>query len=352
MVGITPIRSSPDSGLPAGARHVGQLLGFAQDAPRLVGDAAPSGVKRTTRRVRSTRVTPISDLQLPQARRQGRLGDEAGLGGAAEMAMVPQRDQILELLEGGQIDGHWLIPINVIDLNQFDRLKPVPICSVAPFAFCTAPTGEYSMLTVGDKLPALTVPVQQGMRALPAGETIDLGRDQRQVEDPVLLAEGLHLRLPDRDRRLWRAEEDFADRDAVLIGASTDTDYVHFAWRKSDERLAAADFPWIADNTRSWPRRSASSTRTRASPFAPPSSSIRTMSSSTSRSTASMSAATRRRRCACSTRCRPTSFARATGSEGEEVLQARRLKRLCVRTRARRAARPPLPRPFSFSRGE
>src|SRR3546814_11411393 len=43
-------------------------------------------------------------------------------------------------------------------------------------------------------------------------------------------------------------KSDFADRDAVLIGASTDTDFVHFAWRKSDERLANCDFPWIADN--------------------------------------------------------------------------------------------------------
>jgi peroxiredoxin (alkyl hydroperoxide reductase subunit C) len=41
---------------------------------------------------------------------------------------------------------------------------------------------------------------------------------------------------------------DFADREAVLIGASTDTAHVHFAWRKSDERLANCDFPWIADN--------------------------------------------------------------------------------------------------------
>ena len=30
------------------------------------------------------------------------------------------------------------------------------------------------MLTVGDKLPALRVPVQQGTSALPAGETLDL----------------------------------------------------------------------------------------------------------------------------------------------------------------------------------
>ena len=43
-------------------------------------------------------------------------------------------------------------------------------------------------------------------------------------------------------------KQDFADRDAVLIGASTDTAHVHFAWRRSDEELAKADFPWIADN--------------------------------------------------------------------------------------------------------
>jgi peroxiredoxin (alkyl hydroperoxide reductase subunit C) len=41
---------------------------------------------------------------------------------------------------------------------------------------------------------------------------------------------------------------DFEDRDAELIGASTDTAHVHFAWRRSDEQLAGADFPWIADN--------------------------------------------------------------------------------------------------------
>ncbi len=31
------------------------------------------------------------------------------------------------------------------------------------------------MLTVGDKLPSLTLPIQEGTSALPAGETIDLG---------------------------------------------------------------------------------------------------------------------------------------------------------------------------------
>jgi peroxiredoxin (alkyl hydroperoxide reductase subunit C) len=97
------------------------------------------------------------------------------------------------------------------------------------------------MLTVGDKLPALKLPVQQGTAALPAGETIDLAETGGKWK--VLF-------YPTEIVGYGDLKADFADRDAVLIGASTDTTHVHFAWRKSDERLAAADFPWIADNSK------------------------------------------------------------------------------------------------------
>ncbi len=42
-------------------------------------------------------------------------------------------------------------------------------------------------------------------------------------------------------------EGEFADRDAQLIGASTDSDFVHLAWRKSREDLGAVKYPWLAD---------------------------------------------------------------------------------------------------------
>src|ERR671911_566449 len=80
------------------------------------------------------------------------------------------------------------------------------------------------MLTVGDKLPAIKVPVQQGTSALPAGETIDLGQSNGKWK--IIF--------------YWPMDFTFV--------CPTETDFVHFAWRKSDERLAAADFPWIADN--------------------------------------------------------------------------------------------------------
>lgn len=41
--------------------------------------------------------------------------------------------------------------------------------------------------------------------------------------------------------------KEFADRDAQLIGGSTDSDYVHLAWRQHDNRLTNSPFPWVAD---------------------------------------------------------------------------------------------------------
>ena len=101
------------------------------------------------------------------------------------------------------------------------------------------------MLTVGDKFPALKLPVQQGVAGLPAGETIDLGGKWKVV---FFWPKDFTFICPTEIIGYGELKQDLADRDAVLIGASTDTDFVHFAWRKSDERLANADFPWIADN--------------------------------------------------------------------------------------------------------
>ncbi|MFN3590847.1 MAG: peroxiredoxin [Thermaurantiacus sp.] len=104
------------------------------------------------------------------------------------------------------------------------------------------------MLTVGDKLPEFTVPVQQGVDKLPDGET--LSHDSFPGKWKILFwwPKDFTFVCPTEIVGYGELKDEFADRDAVLIGASTDTDFVHFAWRKSDERLAAADFPWIADN--------------------------------------------------------------------------------------------------------
>ena len=39
----------------------------------------------------------------------------------------------------------------------------------------------------------------------------------------------------------------FKQRNTQLIGASTDSDYVHFAWREHNSLLRDSPFPWLAD---------------------------------------------------------------------------------------------------------
>jgi peroxiredoxin (alkyl hydroperoxide reductase subunit C) len=105
------------------------------------------------------------------------------------------------------------------------------------------------VLTIGDKLPELTVSVQQGVDALPAGETLDLATAFAGKWKVIFFwPKDFTFICPTEIIGYGDLNDDFADRDAVLIGASTDSDFVHYAWRKSDERLANCNFPWIADN--------------------------------------------------------------------------------------------------------
>ncbi len=106
------------------------------------------------------------------------------------------------------------------------------------------------MLTVGDKLPEFTVPVQQGVSALPAGETLSHDSFPGKWKVIFYWPKDFTFVCPTEIIGYGELAQDFADRDAVLIGASTDTSHVHFAWRKSDERLAACEFPWLADNNK------------------------------------------------------------------------------------------------------
>ena len=51
---------------------------------------------------------------------------------------------------------------------------------------------------------------------------------------------------------------EFADRDAQLIGASIDSEFVHLAWQNDHEGLKGSPFPWVSDikaRTKRWPWR-------------------------------------------------------------------------------------------------
>ena len=44
-----------------------------------------------------------------------------------------------------------------------------------------------------------------------------------------------------------KLNRDFADRDAQLLGVSTDSEFVHLAWRKDREELRDLPFPMLSD---------------------------------------------------------------------------------------------------------
>ena len=44
-----------------------------------------------------------------------------------------------------------------------------------------------------------------------------------------------------------RLNRDFADRDAQVLGISTDSEFVHLAWRKDREELRDLPFPMLSD---------------------------------------------------------------------------------------------------------
>ena len=106
MVGITPIRSSPWSGWPSRPGHIGQLLAFAQHPDRLVGDLFAQRGEADDAARPLDQGDAEQGFELAQAGGQRRLGDETGVGRLAEMAVLAQRDQILKLLDGREMDDH------------------------------------------------------------------------------------------------------------------------------------------------------------------------------------------------------------------------------------------------------
>lgn len=106
------------------------------------------------------------------------------------------------------------------------------------------------MLTVGDKLPAFD---------LTAVVSLNKGREFEQVTNESHPGKWTVLFLwpmdftfvcPTEIAEFGRRNKDFADRDAIVLGASTDTHFVHLAWRNDHPDLKDLPFPMLADTKR------------------------------------------------------------------------------------------------------
>jgi lipoyl-dependent peroxiredoxin subunit C len=106
------------------------------------------------------------------------------------------------------------------------------------------------MLTVGDAFPQFKLQAVVGL---------ERGKEFEEITDRSYPGKWKVLFLwpmdftficPTEIAEFGRRNSDFADRDAQLVGASTDTHYVHLAWRKNHPDLKDLPFPMLADTKR------------------------------------------------------------------------------------------------------
>jgi peroxiredoxin (alkyl hydroperoxide reductase subunit C) len=106
------------------------------------------------------------------------------------------------------------------------------------------------MLTVGDKLPEFKA--QAVVRIEPGKEFEEITHASHPGKWRVLFFWPMDFTFvcPTEIAEFGRAEKEFAARDAQVLGVSTDTHYVHLAWRKQHPDLRDLPFPMLADTKR------------------------------------------------------------------------------------------------------
>jgi alkyl hydroperoxide reductase subunit AhpC len=106
------------------------------------------------------------------------------------------------------------------------------------------------MLTVGDKFPQFNLQAVVGL---------EKGKEFREITDlnyggkwKIVFFWPMDFTFicPTEIAEFGKMSADFADRDAQILGVSTDTHYVHLAWRNHHADLKQLPFPMLADTKR------------------------------------------------------------------------------------------------------
>ncbi len=103
------------------------------------------------------------------------------------------------------------------------------------------------MLTVGDKIPAFNL---KAVVSLEKGKEFkDINQDSYKGKWTVLFfwPKDFTFICPTEIAEFGKREKDFQDRNAQILGVSTDSEFVHHAWRTHHPDLKGLPFPMVAD---------------------------------------------------------------------------------------------------------
>ena len=103
------------------------------------------------------------------------------------------------------------------------------------------------MLTIGERFPAFK---QKAVASLEKGqEFVDVSSTDHPGKWKVVFfwPKDFTFVCPTEIAAFGKRNRDFEDRDARVLGLSTDNEYVHLAWRKSHPDLKELPFPMGSD---------------------------------------------------------------------------------------------------------
>ncbi|HEX3763408.1 MAG TPA: peroxiredoxin [Kofleriaceae bacterium] len=103
------------------------------------------------------------------------------------------------------------------------------------------------MLTIGDQFPTFIAKAVVGLDRGHEFETLSDQSFQGKWKVYFFWPKDFTFVCPTEIAAFGKLEREFADRDAQLLGVSTDSEYVHLAWRQQHPDLHALPFPMIAD---------------------------------------------------------------------------------------------------------
>ena len=103
------------------------------------------------------------------------------------------------------------------------------------------------MLTVGDRIPAFDLPAVVALEQDKAFARITDRSDAGKWKVIFFWPKDFTFVCPTEIAAFGKLNREFNERDAVIYGASTDSEYVHLAWRKAHPDLKDLPFPMLAD---------------------------------------------------------------------------------------------------------
>ena len=103
------------------------------------------------------------------------------------------------------------------------------------------------MMTIGDKFPAFHATAVVSQEPHKQFTTVTNETYAGKWKVVFFWPKDFTFVCPTEIAGFGKLAREFADRDAQILGASTDSEYVHLAWRQNHADLKALPFPMLAD---------------------------------------------------------------------------------------------------------